>query len=315
MRALGRFLLHVLLGSLLAALATAGGDEWDVSKPLNGITFQRAKAVKAPAVDGPAARFSRLHRIGGRRGSGRAASTAMSALLRAPAARQDRRPYQDHPYQNISTAGDFSTQYAIQCAWDGAPVWLLFDTGSSDTWAVQTGFECTDGFGGSGHGPEACGFGSPTIDGFGGGPIAELHFLLKYGSGERVVGPMGYSDVSCGGVRVARQQVGLANSTYWHGNNLTVGILGLAYPSLTSAYYGRVGNEAPWNSVSYTPFLTSAVTQGAMDPVFSVALVKNSSEGVLAWGGLPPMDWRAVRGGRPAVADLIIVSCRRRRRC
>jgi len=293
--------LWLLLGSLqaLAAPSSTGNGAtvpWDLSKPLNGITFERVKAVKPPTPDRPAPRFSRLHNIKGKPGSFTSVS-ALGRLLKTPPA------HHQHVYQNVSATGDFSTQYAIQCGWDGVPLWLLFDTGSSDTWAVKTGFRCNDGVGG-GNDQEVCGFGSPTIDEFSGGAIEDLHFLLKYGSGEQIVGPMGYSDLTCGGVHVARQQVGLANDTYWHGNNLTVGILGLAYPSLTSAFYGEVGSEATWNAISYTPFFTNAITQGTIDPVFSVAILKNSSEGMLAWGGLPPMDWR--RGGS-AETDLIIV--------
>ena len=304
MEAVGHFLL-LLLGGTALALATASPPAaadatpvpWDVSKPLNGISFQRVKAVHPPTPDRPATRFSRLQNVKGRPGVSTATS-ALSRVLRTPPSRQQ------HSYQNISTVGDFSTQYAVQCGWDGAPVWLLFDTGSSDTWAVKTGFECTDPVGGD-HDQQACGFGSPTIDGFSGGAIDDLHFFLKYGSGEQIVGPMGYSDITCGGVHVTSQQVGLANSTYWHGNNVTVGILGLAYPSLTSAFYGQIGSEAPWNAISYTPFLTNAITQGTIEPVFSVAILKNSSEGMLAWGGLPPIDWRR---SKPATTDLIIVS-------
>ena len=54
-----------------------------------------------------------------------------------------------------------------------------------------------------------------------------------------------------------------------------------------------VGDEAPWNAVTYTPFLTAAFAQGTIEPMFSVAIVGNSSEGVLAWGGLPPVDFDA----------------------
>ncbi|OAQ90787.1 aspartic-type endopeptidase [Purpureocillium lilacinum] len=294
--------LCLLLSSFqaLAAPSSPGNGAsvpWDISKPLNGITFERVKAVKPPTPDRPAPRFSRLHNIKGKPGSFTSVS-ALGRLLKTPPA------HHQHVYQNVSATGDFSTQYAIQCGWDGVPLWLLFDTGSSDTWAVKTGFRCNDGVGG-GNDQEVCGFGSPTIDEFSGGAIEDLHFLLKYGSGEQIVGPMGYSDLTCGGVHVARQQVGLANDTYWHGNNLTVGILGLAYPSLTSAFYGEVGSEATWNAISYTPFFTNAITQGTIDPVFSVAILKNSSEGMLAWGGLPPMDWRR---GRSAETDLIIAN-------
>lgn len=271
--------------------------DWDLSTPMNGITFERVKAVSAPTLDKPTALFSRLRNLQGRKRHGSATSALGRALRTAPNRTTP-------SFQNITAVGEFSTQYAVQCGWDGAPVWLLFDTGSADTWAAQNGFECLDGTG-EPQSVGACGFGPSNIETFGEGAIDDLHFFLKYGSGEHVSGPMGYSDLVCGGVSVSKQQVGLANSTYWHGNNMTVGILGLAYPSITSAYYGAVGNEASWNAVTYTPFLTNAIVQGAIEPVFSVAISKNSSDGILAWGGLPPIDWQR---GNYGATDLIIVS-------
>ncbi|KAK1248060.1 hypothetical protein MKX07_000948 [Trichoderma sp. CBMAI-0711] len=288
--------------SLLTIVATASSAnlpqvrrhaaDWDLAQPMNGLSFERAKALREPSADRATMHISRLRGIKGRpgqQGQQQHHRSAVSALSRVRSSSMSSGFKQS--FQNVSAVTDASTQYAIQCGWDGVPVWLLVDTGSSDTWATQTGFECAD-LGGDAHSEAACGFSRPLIDGFGGGQIDDLHFFLKYGSGERISGPMGYSDLSCGGVAVARQQVGLANSTYWHGNNVTVGILGLAYPAITSAYYGDVGSEAPWNAMSYTPFLTSAISQGTIEPLFSIALVRNSTDGVIAWGGLPPMDWQ-----------------------
>ncbi|KAK9436704.1 Peptidase A1 [Metarhizium brunneum] len=280
-----RFFLYIA-GARLAVTAPnapvqpPSTSEWDLSKPLNGFTFQLAKARSAaPTIDKPALLYSRITSIKGSSSNQNAVSSLVQILQTPPSHGQ-------HTYQNISTTGNLSTQYAIQCGWDGAPVWLLLDTGSADTWAVQTGFECHDSHG-TKHNQAACAFGNPHVKKFQNGPIDGLHFYLKYGSGEKVFGPMGYADISCGGVSVPRQQAGLANYTYWHGNNLTVGILGLAYPSITSAFYGEIGQEAAWNAIQYVPFLTNAIMQGSIDPVFSVALAKNSSDGIIAWGGLP----------------------------
>lgn len=294
-------LVGFLAGTSVALATTVKvqrhAPDWDLTKPMNGITFERVKAVSEPTTDRPSPRFSRLKNVRGTKAAQNSATSALGRVMRTAPSKIKT------SFQNITSVGDFSTQYAIQCGWDGVPVWLLFDTGSSDTWATKSGFECLDSTGEPNEGV-SCGFGSPLIDGFGQGEIEDLHFYLKYGSGEKISGPMGNSDLTCGGVTVSKQQVGLANSTYWHGNNVTVGILGLAYPSITSAYYGATGNEAAWNAITYTPFLTNAIIQGSIDPVFSVALSKNSSDGVLAWGGLPPIDWQR---GVYAPTDLIVV--------
>lgn len=290
-----------LIGSSLASTVVSSpernGEKWDLDQPLNGVKYERVKAVSEPTPDRPALRFSKIVNIKGQPGAHSAVS-ALGQVLRSPPS------HVQHTYQNVTNAGNFSTQYAIECGWDGIPVWLIVDTGSSDTWAVQNGFKCGDEKGLS-HSERACGFGKARIKGFRDGPIDDLHFYLKYGSGERVFGPMGHSDITCGGVSVSEQQVGLANYTYWHGNNVTVGILGLAYQSITSAYYGKIGQEAPWNSMTYSPFFTSAITQGSIDPLFSVTLMKNSSAGMIAWGGLPPVEWQS---GSSATTDLIVVS-------
>ncbi|KAH7311711.1 aspartic peptidase domain-containing protein [Stachybotrys elegans] len=304
----------LLLAGLLLLLLLPSSLSWDLNEPLNGVHFQRVKAHTLPTPDRPSPRFSRLrnlrahgphsqkhhgrhhHHHHGRGGGGH--TTAVSHLAR----RLGR--FDGTKWQNVTGVGDYSTQYAIQCAWDGLGVWLLFDTGSADTWASQSGFRCEDPAGAP-HTQEACGFGAPLVQGFAHGQIDDVHFYLQYGSGEQVSGPMGFSDIACGGLSVFEQQVGLANSTYWHGNNVTVGILGLAYPSITSAYYGAVGDEAPWNAVTYPSFFTTAITQGSIDPVFSVSIVRNSSEGILVWGGLPETGWQ----NRPnASTDLIIAN-------
>jgi hypothetical protein len=301
-------------------------QDWDLSQPMNGITCERVKGVADPMRDVPTMRYSYMKNFKKSDTSSSGGSASRNARRSALAsAGFHRRPVLGSPhssgttkraqfngtgksYQNITVVGDYSTQYGIQCAWDGTPVWLLFDTGSSDTWAVQSGFHCVDSMG-TAHEEVACGFGAPLIDGFGEGRLNELHFYLKYGSDEVVWGPMGYSDISCGGFMVAQQQVGLANHTYWHGNNITVGILGLAYPAITSAYYGAIGDERQFNAVSYTPFLTHAIIQGTIEPMFSVAIRKNSSDGILAWGGLPPLN---LVGPQSASTDLIIVSLDKR---
>jgi hypothetical protein len=182
----------------------------------------------------------------------------------------------------------------------------MFDTGSSDTWTVQTGFDCRDGFG-QAQPPVRCGFGAPKAAKFARAVVDGVHFHLEYGSGEQISGPLGYSDISCGGLTVLQQKVGLANVTFWHGNGVTVGVLGLAFPSLTSAYYGRIGDESTENAYPYSPFFTSVRTQGLVEPMFSVTMARNSSEGVLAWGGLPEGGWSRSHN---ATTDLIIVRTR-----
>ncbi|KAI6777008.1 hypothetical protein HG530_000953 [Fusarium avenaceum] len=264
-----------------------GQAHWDLSTSLNGFSFERAKALTAKTIDRPGIHVSRLKNLKGKVDSHPRSS--LSLLSRS----QGSVPGESAaPYQNISALGRFSTAYGIQCSWDNTPVWFIFDTGSSDTWAAKTGFRCEDGAGRT-HDQASCNFGQPHIPNFL-QDVSGVYFHRRYGSGEDVSGPMGTSDIACGGISVSGQQVGLASRAYWHGDNVTVGILGLAYPSLTSGYLGDPADpvdDSDWNNYPYTPWLTNAIAQGLIDPVFSVSIDRNSSDGVLAWGGLPPMTW------------------------
>jgi hypothetical protein len=295
--------LATILGMVFPALAGVAmteihGEDWDLSNPMNGVTFQRAKVITEATADKTTLRYSHLHNVKGRNGLHTSALSAMREATHVKSLKTS------GSYTNISAIDGFSTAYEVRCSWDGQLVSLIFDTGSADTWAVKSDFKCED-TSGIGYTQSECAFGNPWIDDFGHGEIPGMHFFVRYGSGQEVSGPMGYSDIACGGLLVSEQQVGLANKTYWHGDNQAVGILGLAYPSITSGYYGAVGEETPANRIPYTPFFTSAVSQGSIDPVFSLALERNSSKGLLGWGGIPPGPWQMERFAK---ADLIVVS-------
>lgn len=282
-----------LVAMALASDVSLAGPGWSLASGMNGFTFKQApKLSSATTVDRLTFQTSRLKRVK----SPISQRSAVSAI--------GLHGHKANEQSNITSLGPYSAQYAIDCTWDGVPMSLLFDTGSSDTWAVQDGFKCENNYG-EVHSQMACGFGKPFLEGFSGETLNDVHFKVAYGSGEEASGPMGFSDIACGGMAVSQTQVGLANRTYWHGNNITSGILGLAYPSLTSAFFGPIGDEAPWNTVTYPPFLTTAISQGVMEPTFSVAILKNSSDGVLAWGGTPPIPYDEKTN---ATTDLIIAN-------
>lgn len=51
---------------------------------------------------------------------------------------------------------------------------------------------------------------------------------------------MGKETVTLGGITVEQQEVGLVNLAGWIGDDFTSGLLGLAYPSITSAFAGML---------------------------------------------------------------------------
>jgi hypothetical protein len=209
-------------------------------------------------------------------------------------------------YLNVPSTSAYGTQYAIEVQFNGHSLELILDTGSSDTWAVQTSFSCVD-YSGQYLPQSICGFGETYPGWFQYGLTdPETHMFIQYGDSEVVTGPMGYSDVTIGSITVKKQEVCLANTTYWYGNNQTSGLIGLAFPSLTNAYLGEAGDHNWENQVKYSPVFTNMVDQGLVDPVFSIAIDRNSSAGMIAFGGIAPasgLDWT-----KTAVLDMVIVS-------
>ncbi|KAK0634280.1 aspartic peptidase domain-containing protein [Bombardia bombarda] len=209
-------------------------------------------------------------------------------------------------YQNVTSTSAFGTQYAIEAVWNGTRMMLIVDTGSSDTWVVRKGFSCVD-YHGESVPQVACGFGPAYPKDFQYGLTSpEEHMFIQYGDGETVTGPMGFSDITLGNITVKKQQVSLANTTYWVGNNQTSGLIGLAFPSLTNAYLGSSDDHDPGNQIEYSPLFSNMVNQGTVAPLFSIAIDRNASTGLLAWGGIPPVT--GLDNSRTATLDMIITN-------
>ncbi|KKA26182.1 hypothetical protein TD95_003758 [Thielaviopsis punctulata] len=272
---------------------------------IDGISFRRLTPACNASADTRAAHSQRLTALGTRHNDRSAAHLISS--LHARSTRRRRAVSATGagvPTQNITVADAIGTQYSVQVEWDGEPVALLFDTGSSDTWAVRSDFTCRTAMDVAVPQDE-CLWGPGLVKNFGHGEESGVHFQTRYGSGERVSGPMGWSDLGVAGMTVRRQQVGLANETFWYGNNVTNGILGMAYAALTSGYEGYDSASSPGQRQTYRPFFSSMVSQGLVSPVFAVALSKEEEGGVIGWGGLPTLDWTAVS---IASTDILIAS-------
>lgn len=101
---------------------------------------------------------------------------------------------------------------------------------------------------------------------------------------------MGYETVSLAGLTVQRQKAALVTAGFWQGDDQTSGLMGFAYPALTSATQDIGGySDVP---DPYYPFFFNAANQGLVSPVFSLALGSNAagesiSAGRLVLGGIP----------------------------
>ncbi|GKT59534.1 aspartic-type [Colletotrichum tofieldiae] len=162
---------------------------------------------------------------------------------------------------------------------------VIVDSGSSDTWAVQKDFICQDSDGTRLNDTSLCDFG-PTYNGtFQHGSISGVHFNITYGDGEFATGLMGYQDITLAGLEVPHQEVALVNKSYWNGDNVASGLLGLAYDLLTSEYDDTTGASKPYDSI-----FTTMSKKGIIKPdLFSMAMDSKSQTGQLAFGGLPPV--------------------------
>lgn len=86
---------------------------------------------------------------------------------------------------------------------------------------------------------------------------------------------------------MARQQVALATNGMWFGDKISSGILGLGLPGLTASSDGTRGPDGRVRQVPYDPLVTT-INKQLRNPVFSLALHRNSSESFIAFGGVPP---------------------------
>lgn len=149
-------------------------------------------------------------------------------------------------------------------------------------------------------------FGPPFEGTFDAGAISNQHFNLMYADLEFITGVMGYETITVAGITVEHQEVALVNYTYWFGDSVTSGLMGLAYPRLTSAYVGMNSSVNDNDKqVPYDPIMTTMIKQGLIEPMFSLSLDRDSGSGYLALGGLPPVN----HTGSFASTPILMVSC------
>lgn len=206
---------------------------------------------------------------------------------------------------------------------------LLVDTGSSDTWLVDSFFFClsdlTPDHEKEAYNQSKCLFG-PTYDRGHNNPFRTItgsSFKVYYASGDEAGGPLGYAQMGlANNLEIPAQQIGLASAAVWHGGDRVVsGILGLGLPGLTHRYKGTnlwqdilcvPGFVYPCNQEYYESVVWSLFKNFTTDDdvknkallseqVFSLTLVRNSSasDGLLTLGGVPDLSLPVVNTTTP----------------
>ncbi|PSR78341.1 aspartic peptidase domain-containing protein, partial [Coniella lustricola] len=172
----------------------------------------------------------------------------------------------------------------------------FLDTGSSDTWVVTSDLECVEISTQVPLDQSACGFG-PLYNLTQGQwtNITGLAFEIEYFPELEILdGDMAYAPITMGGITVEQQEVALVDYSAWSGDGHSSGLVGLAYPAITSAINRTTGQD-----VEYNPLFSNMVAQGLVsDAVFTIALdqvPQNYSvlapAGAIAIGGLVPEEY------------------------
>ena len=144
----------------------------------------------------------------------------------------------------------------------------ILDTGSSDTWLAETGFQCLNLTTGILQSEAECDFGPlySTTQTF--TPISDENFNISYGDGEFLTGTLGHEQVTLAGITVENQEVGIVNYAAWEGDGVSSGLIGLAFPSITSAFSGTNPSlDTTSNQVTYNPIFTNMYTEGQVPPM------------------------------------------------
>jgi hypothetical protein len=122
-------------------------------------------------------------------------------------------------------------EFATQITFGDFTFETIVDTGSSDTWVVESGFQCENVTTSAPLPEEACNFGPTYAPGPEFTQIPDENFNITYGDGEFLTGIMGYDQVTIAGITV-KQEVALVNLAAWEGDDTTSGLAGFAYPAL-----------------------------------------------------------------------------------
>jgi aspergillopepsin I len=200
-------------------------------------------------------------------------------------------------------------KYLLPIAFGNQTLDAELDTGSSDTWLIQTGFQCYDTADQTTNtfsSPEpasSCNFGGTYSPDAAFEPEEGLFQLSCYGSSAEntqrcVGGEVGVTSVTLCGLTVPQQLVGAPNNSSYPAQGLAEqsGIIGLAFPTL-SGINNSTENGIPYATIMDTFFEVATFTP-PLAKQFSLAISRDTSGtgngGTFTIGGIPSLTDPAV---------------------
>ncbi|KAJ9606570.1 hypothetical protein H2200_008578 [Cladophialophora chaetospira] len=175
------------------------------------------------------------------------------------------------------------------------------DTGSSDTWFVQTGCRCYHTYDNTSNAfvtpvnSSVCNFGPTYTPGNDFTLDSDIHQLTCYGAGvgtrRCVFGSFGFTNVTINGFTAPQQIIGAVNETSNYGMGLPdySGILGLGFSGGTMAYNSTTNASTHYSSLVSTLFNTPEFSS-RRSKQFSLALSRDASNtgygGTMTIGGV-----------------------------
>lgn len=176
----------------------------------------------------------------------------------------------------------------VEIDFGGQSFLVEVDLGSSDTWVLGAGYECINPLDNSVLPQSACAYANSTYDispTF--SKILNESLGVFYGAGI-VVGQVGYETVTLTGITIPKQEVGISSSLTLPGDGHTSGLLGLAYPAITSAHPGTSVDNTTflYNRIPYNPVVFNMAAAGLIKPFFSLAIERTPFDSPIGPGGL-----------------------------
>ncbi|KAE8327264.1 aspartic peptidase domain-containing protein [Aspergillus sergii] len=203
-----------------------------------------------------------------------------------------------HTASLLATGGGHNFDVDVTVGSNNQTFKLLVDTGSSDLYIMGDGFTCINATSNLTLPQADCKYGPETYTRSSSyEQVPNEVFGIEYGAG-RASGVMAYEDITIAGVSV-RAKLAIADVSEPMGREgISHGVMGLGYPSITSAHPGTSvpNNTYFYNRAVYSPVFNTMFEQGLVEPYFTIALAHTARDSTATFGGyltlgdLPPVE-------------------------